>query len=1297
MKKRKKSLVYIILIPLIFIVVLQGVLPFSLLYASGVKTTLKNNEVEMDDHLVENRRVVLENSMNNQWGTIRNETESINVHLETFLKQSNKTAEELLKDSDLQEQFLEYIFSDTLDTITRNTAGGVYVIMANDSDTGKAADYMGFFIRDYDPATKASSNSDLQMERGDKNLARKESISLDSPWTPEFHFEGEGVRACDDFFYKPYIAALNNKTANMNNLAYWSEPFVLEDSSIDNHQMIAYSVPLVYDDVVYGVVGIEVSVAYLRNYFPVKDLEKDNSAGYVVAIDNGDGTYSSVMGNGVLYETIKRQQEDFTLDGTDTKNLYCVGDVVMGSQKIYALKSDLNIYSNNVPYSNKNWVLIGLVTEDSIYGLGRSLYTNFVILIVVTAIIGFVVMGFVVRGIISPVNRLMESVRGGYTGLKKFTGSNINEINELYQTINTLTENERQTSDQLMEEKERYRLAVESSSDLFFTYHIEKHVIDVVDGVSRFENIDILASPNGLLDKTIYPEDRERLKEVIDNINGDIYVELRARDSEDDPYYWVEIKGKFIKDADGQNSRVVGNVHNINERKTMEIENRNKQMLDPVTGYLRPDIGRDRLVAICKRHDKGKLLLLRINSYDELFRQYGSIFLDSVMEKLANMLGEECEGFNCPDILKIRPGADALMVWIPDVDVAVDRMTARLEKELSALVHEDILQLHFHGGVVTATGRESAAQLVERAKMAVENARAHEKDICAWEQVDKSYIEKMTEPFKEIVSFAYPEKMSLQSLTINLLEHRGSMVVSLDMLSCRLENYYDIDNMIVTILDRDNLVLSVDYCWKETLRRPSNKTFMYCTENDIKYLQECADVNRMQSIQDMMTVIPDFGVIKNTDTGIVIHMIDNGLYSGSIFMIGQSLKSLTDEQYKELQEIGTIIQNRINQEHHDQSAQAKTDFLARMSHEIRTPMNGIIGMTEIALKEDQTEEKRIDCLRKVRESSDYLLGLLNDILDMSKIDSGKMAIAEEPFDLARLLDNLKTVLEAKIDEKHQTYITDFKLTNNWFIGDQLRINQILINLLGNAIRYSDDRGRIELKVEELKGENGVSWVSFAVKDNGIGIAKKDRERIFQSFEQANYASNGKKQGTGLGLAISRRLVHLMGSEIILDSEVGKGSTFSFVLELRTYDKTSEETSGESDSLHVEGRRVLVVEDNELNVEIIKTILEDFGLKVDVAADGVIAVNRFNEMREGYYDLILMDIMMPNMNGLEAAREIRKSDRADSRTVPIVAMSANAFDEDAKRSIESGMNEHMSKPINVSKLKEILRRYISDRN
>ena len=1297
MKKRKKSLVYIILIPLIFIVVLQGVLPFSLLYASGVKSTLKNNEVEMDDHLVENRRVVLENAMNNQWGIIRNETESINAHLKGFLEQYNKTADELLQDEDLQEQFLEYVFADVIDTINRNTAGGVYLIMANESDTDKPADYHGFFIRDYDPTTKASSNSDLQMERGNKNLARNESISLDSPWTPVFHFEGTGVRECDDFFYKPYIAALNNKTANMNNLAYWSEPFILENSNIDNHKMITYSVPLVYDDVVYGIVGIEVSVAYLKNYFPVKDLEKDSGAGYIVAIDNGDGTYSSVMGNGVLYETIKREREDFTLNGTEDKLLHCVSDVTMGSQKIYALKSDLNIYSNNVPYDNTKWVLIGLVTEDSIYGLGRSLYTNFVILIVVTAIIGFVVMGFVVRGIISPVNRLMESVRGGYTGLKKFTGSSINEIDELYRTINTLTENERQTSNQLMEEKERYRIAVESSNDLFFTYHVESHSIDVVDGVSRFEDIDILESPGGLLDRTIYSDDREQLMDVINNLSGDVYLEVRARDSEDKPYSWVEIKGKFIKDADGQNSRVVGNIHNVNERKSMEIENRNKQMLDPVTGYLRPDIGRNRFVARCKRHDTGKLLLLRINNYEELFRQYGSIFLDSVMEKLANMLGEECEGFSCPDILKVRPGADALMVWVPDVDVSLEQAIDRLEKDLAALVHEDILQLHFYAGVATATGCESAAQLVERAKMAVENARAHEKDIYYWEQVDKSYIEKTTEPFKEIVSFVYPEQMSLQSLTINLLEHRGSMVASLDILSGRLEKSYDIDNMVVTTLDRDNLVLSVDYCWKETLRRPSNKTFMYCTENDIKYLQKCADVNRMQSIQDMMAVIPDFGVVKNTDTGIVIHMIDNGLYSGSIFMIGQSLRALTDEQYKELQEIGTIIQNRINQEHHDQSAQAKTDFLARMSHEIRTPMNGIIGMTEIALKADQTEEKRIDCLKKVRESSDYLLGLLNDILDMSKIDSGKMTIVEEPFDLARLLDNLKMVLEAKIDEKHQTYVTDFKLVNNWFIGDQLRINQILINLLGNAIKYSDDEGRIELSVEELPRKNGVSFVSFAVKDNGIGIARKDRDRIFQSFEQVNYGSKGRKQGTGLGLAISRRLVHLMGSEIILESEEGKGSTFSFVLELHTYDKTSEETNNENGSLHVEGRRVLVVEDNELNVEIIKTILEDFGLKVDVAADGVIAVNRFNEMREGYYDLIFMDIMMPNMNGLEAAREIRKSGRADSRTVPIVAMSANAFDEDAKRSIESGMNEHMSKPINVSKLKEILRRYIADKN
>lgn len=395
-----------------------------------------------------------------------------------------------------------------------------------------------------------------------------------------------------------------------------------------------------------------------------------------------------------------------------------------------------------------------------------------------------------------------------------------------------------------------------------------------------------------------------------------------------------------------------------------------------------------------------------------------------------------------------------------------------------------------------------------------------------------------------------------------------------------------------------------------------------------------------------------------------------------------------EEDRKLLWEIGIIIQNRINRDRHDQSAQAKSDFLAHMSHEIRTPMNGIIGMTEIALKEGQTEEVRLDCLKKVKGSSKYLLGLLNDILDMSKIESGKMKLVKDDFQLDKMIGELYPLLEAKFEEKSQKYHQEIHLVNQWFYGDALRLSQVLVNLLSNAVKYSGDHTEITLTVEETRLSDGLSKLQFAVKDHGIGVSEEDRQRIFRSFEQVDRSVVGQ-QGTGLGLAISNRLVHMMGGTIELESQIGEGSTFRFSITLKPVSAHHVKEEVSRVERDFTGVRVLVTEDNPLNREILQYILEDMGMSVENACDGKEAVDKFTASEKGYYDLIIMDIMMPVMNGLEAAHAIRTTDHPDHKKIPIIAISANAFDEDIRRSLASGMNAHLSKPIEVDKLRETL--------
>ena len=441
MKKKKRTLMHILLLPLLLVVLFQGILPFSMLLSSGVKSIMESNAVDLDSYLVENSKVILENAMIEQWSAVRKESNYLNSVLSDLLKEQRADIEKFTKDKELQKEYTQR-----------------------------------------DPVTKVDTNSDLLLERGDKTLARQWGITLDNSWSPAFRFQGKGIRESDDFFYEPYTAGMAHTGVDMASLGYWSMPFILEDYEMDNHKMITYSVPLVNDGVIYGVVGTEVSVSYLCNtYFRVQDLNRQQTAGYAIAVDNGDGTYENIAGKGNLYDAVQRENGIFKLESTKHEDLFKVKDSKIGTQEIYALFSKMNLYANNVPYKNTNWVLCGFVAEDSIFSLGDKLYSDILTTIVACAVLGLVIMSVVIRCVTRPVYRLMDSIRSGIAGLKEFAPSGIQEVDELHQVVENLTESEISTEHQLSEEKERYRIAVESSNDLFFTYREKGNTLEIVN------------------------------------------------------------------------------------------------------------------------------------------------------------------------------------------------------------------------------------------------------------------------------------------------------------------------------------------------------------------------------------------------------------------------------------------------------------------------------------------------------------------------------------------------------------------------------------------------------------------------------------------------------------------------------------------------------------------------------------------------------------------------------------------------------------------------------------------------
>ena len=1295
--KKKKSLWNIFLIPILIIVFVQGAVPFLTLIFSGIRSNMENAVIGLDSHTVENRKVVLENDMIEQWSSVYKESDSLSSALTKVLSDHQMDMQGFMGSGKVQEEYLETVFYDMVEVLQYNSTSGIFLVLGNDGDTDSEGEYKGFWVRDSDPQTKTASRTDLLMERGSKVLSQNMSISLDTSWHTDFHFQGNGKRDADDFFYQPYITAENyvDSRTSMKNLGYWSKPFILEDFYKDNHKMITYSAPLVYDKTVYGVLGIEVGVNDLTKFFQVKDLDSDLNAGFALVVDHGNGNYEGIAGEGALYDAVSRDGSDFVLEEPVQENLRLVQGAAIGKQQIYGLVSNLELYSRNVPYEDTQWALCGFVTEDSVYGLISDVYERILGAILGSALMAVILVYFLVQYATEPVYHLVESVRGGVKGIHGFQESGIQELDELHKVIENLTDIQMQTENQLLEEKERYRIAVESSQDAFFTYKCKEKLLEIVNSKGNDGVWDCGKHPEFLDNDSIHPADKAKLVNAVKSSDGVLDVDFRLQHANGE-FQWVNLSGSITFDENKERSRVVGCIHNVHQHKLLEQAQKRKQIYDSITSFYRLGSGLEVVETLCRDDPEGVLVLLEIQQFSKIDERYGLIFGDIILEQFAGLLAKRFQEDGLNGGIYIRAGADQMLVWLPLCTTGpIVRSVQGLEKEFGALTDEKHLSLSLKCGIAVTGSRNSLSEALEQTKTALTAARHGKQEIMFYEEL--STVEKacaVDVAFAEVASLERLKEMTLSSIALNLFDRDGDTSVVLDILALKLQEKYHLTDIVITHFNGEYMVNNLLYCWKTWEKKDGWDGMVHCSEKQYQHFVETQEMQQLLTSGESIWKEPLIQPFASGRNDIVFHMTDNGQYSGSIVFrdIDQDVLE-KKEECKCLEEISAIIQNRLNLERHDLSAKAKSDFLARMSHEIRTPMNGIIGMTEIALKDGQTEERRIDCLRKIEYSSEYLLGLINDILDMSKIESGKMRLIEEKCNLMEMIQGLRPLLEAKLNENNIQYIADIQLKNHWFMADSLRLNQVLVNLLGNALKYSRPDGHVWLTVRETEEEKGFSNLYFQVRDDGIGIAPEKQQLIFRQFEQADNSENARKQGTGLGLAISRRIVRMMDSDIKLESEPGKGSSFSFNVKLQPVSGEKTTVTSQPEEISFPGKRILVVEDNELNMEIICTILENYGIETEQAVNGKEAVRRMEESVPGYYDMIFMDIMMPEMDGLEATRTIRNLDRKDCKKIPIYAMSANAFDEDVKRSLASGMNGHLSKPVNLQVLEKTLQKVL----
>ena len=387
---------------------------------------------------------------------------------------------------------------------------------------------------------------------------------------------------------------------------------------------------------------------------------------------------------------------------------------------------------------------------------------------------------------------------------------------------------------------------------------------------------------------------------------------------------------------------------------------------------------------------------------------------------------------------------------------------------------------------------------------------------------------------------------------------------------------------------------------------------------------------------------------------------------------------------------------------------AKSDFLSNMSHEMRTPLNAVIGMTTIG-KNASDIEKKDYAFNKIEDASTHLLGVVNDILDMSKIEANKLEISSYNFDFTRMIQTLVNFITFRVNEKKQQLLVNIKDVPLLISGDEQHLAQVIANLLSNAVKFTPDNGTIQLNAELLESNNAGCTIHFEVTDSGIGISQEQQTRLFQPFQQADNSTSRVFGGTGLGLAISKRIVELMGGQLLVSSELGKGASFSFTVHFAHADPAEEADKQKSDASQnnallseqdtnddeknvFPGCRILLAEDVEINREICLALLEPSQLEIDCAVDGQEALRMFSENQDRY-DLILMDMQMPNMDGLEASRHIRELDTPRAKNIPIIAVTANAFKEDVEKCLAAGMTDHIGKPLDLDSLFAKLRKYL----
>lgn len=1332
---KRNSIFIRVLVPVVIVMLIQTILISMVLFVNGTIESIEDSAIEAMRKNADNRGLALENMMVHKLSNLEKLENSLFTVFDAYLKEHDVSADDVLGEYEYETSLLYDMSEPLIDALRQTSSTGVYVYFLDDEDYSESIKtFNGLYYRDLDPVSTPADNSDILFLRGFVDIARKDKIQLDSLWSEVFSFSPDKDGVWTDYS-KPLIAAAENKGLKAAELSYWNTPHLINPGTlVDSNECITYSRPLFYNGKLIAIIGVEMQTEQLTKNFPASDFDTSGKGGYMlIKYDAGAASGAEINCNiyAITGSYIKRQfgsKDTITLAAGNKENVYTVtGDDI---EDYHVAVKPIRLYNENAPFSNEKWALASIGADSMLFEPSKSVIKGILYSCAVALFVGVILIAVIIRLSTKPLISIANQISvGDPEDPVIITDSNTYETALLCSTINAMKYKRLSIEAQLREERERYLVALESAADTFMEYDIARDSFMLYYFSHNYQKPELCSSVISSFTERINCGDichqddvlrllrflRAQITEPIE-IRVETSVFPHINDTETDSgYYWMLLKASHIYNEGGV-KKIIGIAREITQDKLKEDAMIEASRHDSTTGYYNRDYGM-RLVNESVRYAKDvqvpfAICVFRINGFDTFEVHYGRVFCGVILMRLSRRMLSVMARSD----VAVRLNNDEIMFFFSDarkggIKSKIERICTDMAEMYTGEAPDMRLSLSAGAALSTVGTKEDLDSFLRKARAAAQySQRSGGTDIAFYDELPRAAVNEGATSRENPVSISLDiSKDTIVGLAFDLFEHTTDIKSVINVLLAVLGEMFALRQIVVCSYDADFGANQAEYQWNTVGVEPHHGNIEKISRDDFAAFEQMVDENGTmlfnsenikgysQGVGQLLCILPD----EIADVFCCV-MYGRGTHTGRILFKSQEQgREWTEHETHSLHEISKIISTHVSVEKSNSASRAKSEFLSRMSHEIRTPMNAIIGMTGIAKKSADDPARLGDCLNKIDFSAQHLLALINDVLEMSRIESGKLKIEYEPFSLASFVSDMDTLMRPQIENKNIKFLIYLKAEHDNIVSDGYRLRQVLVNFLGNSVKFTSDGGTITLSIEEQEAtEPEFGVYRFSVKDTGSGIREEDQANIFKAFEQAESDGVGKKRhdGTGLGLAISSSIINEMGAKIELFSEPGIGSEFFFTLKIKYEEDKAQILQSESTEADYgecfAGKRILLAEDNEINIEIASYILDEAGFYVDTARNGQEAVDMFSASKHGYYDAILMDIHMPVMDGLTAAREIRKNaNRPDSRIIPIIAMTADAFDDDMRKSVESGMNGHLAKPVDNEKLYELLKQLL----